>query len=60
MTMRDNVEVVKESAEKSKRIEKLEEELAFADWLLGTIIRRSCQRGYLEVLVTGPVDSPAP
>ena len=60
MTMRDNVEVAKESAEKSKRIEKLEEELAFADWFLGTIIRRSCQRGLLEVFFTGPVDSPAP
>ena len=60
MTMRDNVELAKESAEKSKRIEKLEEDLAFADWFLGRIIRRSCQRDFMEVFVTGPVDSPAP
>lgn len=59
MTMRDNVEAAKESAERSKRIQKLEEDLAFADWFLGTIIRRSCQRGFLEVFVTGPVDGPA-
>ena len=60
MTMRDNVEVAKESAEKSERIAKLEQDLAFADLLLGYIVRMGVQDGYLDISVRVPVDSPAP
>jgi hypothetical protein len=60
MTMRDNVEVLKESIEKSERILRLEKELEFADWLLGNIIRTACQDGYLEISDIGPVDNETP
>jgi len=40
MTMRDNVEIAKESAEKSKRIEELLEELSIADEIIGNLYRR--------------------
>ena len=40
MTMRDNVEIAKESAEKSKRIEELKAELSIADELIGNLFRR--------------------
>ena len=40
MTMRDNVEIAKESAEKSKRIEELLVELSIADEIIGHLYRR--------------------
>jgi hypothetical protein len=38
--MRDNVEIAKESAEKSKRIEELQGELSMADEIIGSLYRR--------------------
>lgn len=58
MTMRDNVEVLKESIEKSERIAELEQDLVFADWLLGHIIRMGVQDGYLDISDIVPVDTP--
>lgn len=60
MTMRDNVELAKESAEKSERILQLEDDLAWADMLIGNIIRTAIQDGYMDFSDIRPVDSPAP
>ena len=60
MTMRDNVEVLKESIEKSKRIEELEDHLMCADCLIGRIIRTSYEIGILELIFQEPLDTPAP
>ena len=55
MTMRDDVEIVKESAEKSMLIEKLKTDLSIADMLLGSLFRAAWDAG-LDIVITQPVD----